>query len=176
MAEQENLRLARESIEAWSAHDPNRLAKIVDEKFVAESDTLPAPELRQQGFHRLHLLRQHPQQTRGANQRLQSRPLIEDQQRTNQAQALYFREQRENHAAGRSRGASRARPRRCFLVREPKRSRGYPEGGLKRQRPIFELSAKSPLHSPSPRPSPSGRGRIFVRWSANPMRAQVSRA
>lgn len=42
MAEQENLRLARESIEAWSAHDPNRLAKIVDEKFVAESDTLPA--------------------------------------------------------------------------------------------------------------------------------------
>jgi steroid delta-isomerase-like uncharacterized protein len=42
MAEQENLRLARESIEAWSAHDPNRLTKIVDEKFVAESDTLPA--------------------------------------------------------------------------------------------------------------------------------------
>ena len=42
MAEQENLRLARESIEAWSAHDPNRLAKSVDEKFVAESDTLPA--------------------------------------------------------------------------------------------------------------------------------------
>jgi steroid delta-isomerase-like uncharacterized protein len=43
MAEQENLRLARESIEAWSAHDPERLVKVVDEKFVAESDTLPAP-------------------------------------------------------------------------------------------------------------------------------------
>lgn len=43
MAEQDNLRLARESIEAWSAHDPNRLAKIADEKFIAESDTLPAP-------------------------------------------------------------------------------------------------------------------------------------
>jgi steroid delta-isomerase-like uncharacterized protein len=42
MAEHENLRLARESIEAWSAHDPDRLTKIVDEKFVAESDTLPA--------------------------------------------------------------------------------------------------------------------------------------
>jgi steroid delta-isomerase-like uncharacterized protein len=42
MAEQENLRLARESIEAWSAHDPDRLTKIVDEKFVAESDALPA--------------------------------------------------------------------------------------------------------------------------------------
>src|SRR5439155_24559570 len=42
MPEQQNLQLARESIEAWSAHDPSRLAKIVDEKFVAESDTLPA--------------------------------------------------------------------------------------------------------------------------------------
>jgi steroid delta-isomerase-like uncharacterized protein len=42
MAEQENLRIARESMDAWSAHDPNRLTKSVDEKFVAESDTLPA--------------------------------------------------------------------------------------------------------------------------------------
>jgi len=42
MAEQDNLRLARESIDAWNAHDFNRLAKIADEKFVAESDTLPA--------------------------------------------------------------------------------------------------------------------------------------
>jgi hypothetical protein len=43
MAEQDNLRLARESIDAWNAHDPNLLAKIADEKFIAESDTLPAP-------------------------------------------------------------------------------------------------------------------------------------
>jgi steroid delta-isomerase-like uncharacterized protein len=50
MAEQDNLRLARESIEAWSAHDPTRLAKIVDEKFVAESDTLPAPVIGPQGL------------------------------------------------------------------------------------------------------------------------------
>jgi steroid delta-isomerase-like uncharacterized protein len=50
MSEQENLRLARESIDAWSAHDPNRLAKIVDEKFVAESDTLPAPVQGAQGL------------------------------------------------------------------------------------------------------------------------------
>jgi steroid delta-isomerase-like uncharacterized protein len=42
MAEHENLRLARESIEAWSAHDPDRLTRIVDEKFIAESDALPA--------------------------------------------------------------------------------------------------------------------------------------
>jgi len=50
MAEQNNVRLARESIEAWSAHDPNRLAKIVDETFVAESDTLPAPVRGAQGL------------------------------------------------------------------------------------------------------------------------------
>jgi len=43
MSEQENVRLAREIIEAWNAHDPNRLAKIVDDTFIAESDTLPTP-------------------------------------------------------------------------------------------------------------------------------------
>jgi len=43
MAEQENLELARESMAAWSAHDPDRLATIVDEKFIVESDTLPGP-------------------------------------------------------------------------------------------------------------------------------------
>jgi steroid delta-isomerase-like uncharacterized protein len=50
MGEQDNLRVARESIEAWSAHDPNRLAKIVDETFVAESDTLPAAVRGAQGL------------------------------------------------------------------------------------------------------------------------------
>jgi steroid delta-isomerase-like uncharacterized protein len=53
MAEHENLRLARESIEAWSAHDPDRLTKIVDEKFVAESDTLPASVNGPQGLAQL---------------------------------------------------------------------------------------------------------------------------
>jgi steroid delta-isomerase-like uncharacterized protein len=42
MPEQDNLRIARENMDAWSAHDPNRLTKNVDEKFVGESDTLPA--------------------------------------------------------------------------------------------------------------------------------------
>ena len=50
MAEQENLQLARDSMEAWSAHDPNRLAKNVDEKFVAEGDTLPGPVQGSQGL------------------------------------------------------------------------------------------------------------------------------
>ena len=43
MAEQDNLQIAREIIEAWNAHDPNRFAKLVHEQFVAESDTLPSP-------------------------------------------------------------------------------------------------------------------------------------
>jgi predicted ester cyclase len=43
MAEQDNRRLAREVFDAWNAHDPERLAKLIDEKYVAESDTLPAP-------------------------------------------------------------------------------------------------------------------------------------
>jgi steroid delta-isomerase-like uncharacterized protein len=50
MAEADNLRTARDSIDAWNAHDPNRLAKLVDESFVAESDTLPAPVAGQQGL------------------------------------------------------------------------------------------------------------------------------
>jgi len=50
MSEQENLGAARESIDAWSAHDPNRLAKLVAEEFVAESDTLPAPIKGPQGL------------------------------------------------------------------------------------------------------------------------------
>ena len=43
MAQQDNLKLARQTIEAWNAHDPDRLAKMVDEKWLAESDTLQAP-------------------------------------------------------------------------------------------------------------------------------------
>ena len=50
MSEQDNLRIARENIEAWNAHDPNRLGKNADEKFIAESDTLPAPVNGAQGL------------------------------------------------------------------------------------------------------------------------------
>ena len=43
MAEQDNLRVIREVFDAWNAHDPNRMMKLFDEKFVGETDTLPAP-------------------------------------------------------------------------------------------------------------------------------------
>jgi len=43
MAEQDNVRTVHEVFEAWNAHDPDRLAKLVDESYLAESDTIPAP-------------------------------------------------------------------------------------------------------------------------------------
>ena len=43
MGEQENARTVREVFEAWNAHDPDRLANLVDASYVAESDTIPAP-------------------------------------------------------------------------------------------------------------------------------------
>ena len=41
MSEQENLQIVRHAFDAWNAHDPNHLAKLFDEKYVEESDTLP---------------------------------------------------------------------------------------------------------------------------------------
>ena len=41
MPEQENLQIVRQLFEAWNAHDPDRLAALLDEGFVGESDTLP---------------------------------------------------------------------------------------------------------------------------------------
>ena len=43
MAEQDNVRVLREVFDAWNQHDANRLMKLVDEKFIGETDTLPAP-------------------------------------------------------------------------------------------------------------------------------------
>ncbi len=43
MAEQENVRIERELWDAWNAHDPERYTKILDEKWMAESDTVPTP-------------------------------------------------------------------------------------------------------------------------------------
>lgn len=34
--------IVRESIEAWNAHDPDGVARLVSDDFVSESDTLPA--------------------------------------------------------------------------------------------------------------------------------------
>lgn len=43
MSEHENLRLMREFFEAANAHDVDRLAAMVEEAYVQESDSLPAP-------------------------------------------------------------------------------------------------------------------------------------
>src|SRR5436305_14935273 len=42
MATQDNLKTAREDIEAWNKHDLERHAKLLDEKHVFESATIPA--------------------------------------------------------------------------------------------------------------------------------------
>ena len=43
MSEQDNLQTTRDAFEAWNAHDPERYVKNLDEKWIAESDTMPAP-------------------------------------------------------------------------------------------------------------------------------------
>ncbi len=43
MADTDNMRIARESIGAWNAHDPEHLVKLLAKEYVAESDTLSVP-------------------------------------------------------------------------------------------------------------------------------------
>src|SRR5436309_13097820 len=43
MGTQNNLKTIRGDIEAWNKHDLERHAKLLDEKHVFESDTIPAP-------------------------------------------------------------------------------------------------------------------------------------
>jgi steroid delta-isomerase-like uncharacterized protein len=43
MVEKHNLELVRESFDAWNAHDVERYAKLLDERYVQESDTLQQP-------------------------------------------------------------------------------------------------------------------------------------
>jgi steroid delta-isomerase-like uncharacterized protein len=40
---QENVKVVRQMFEAWNAHEPDRLVKLLDEKYMTESDTVPAP-------------------------------------------------------------------------------------------------------------------------------------
>jgi hypothetical protein len=54
MSEQDNMKLARQVIDAWNAHDPERLVKLADEKYVAESDTVPSTGQGRAGFARVH--------------------------------------------------------------------------------------------------------------------------
>jgi steroid delta-isomerase-like uncharacterized protein len=50
MSEQDNMKVARQVIDAWNAHDPEQLMKQADEKYIAESDTIPAPITGAQGL------------------------------------------------------------------------------------------------------------------------------
>ncbi len=43
MAQHDNLQIIRKIFEAWNKHDPERYVKLLDEKHVIESDTIPAP-------------------------------------------------------------------------------------------------------------------------------------
>jgi steroid delta-isomerase-like uncharacterized protein len=40
---QDNVKLVRQMFDAWNGHDPDRLLKLLDEKYMSESDTLPSP-------------------------------------------------------------------------------------------------------------------------------------
>lgn len=42
MNRQDSIQIVRSIFEAWNRHDPDRYAKLLDEKHVVESDTLPA--------------------------------------------------------------------------------------------------------------------------------------
>jgi ketosteroid isomerase-like protein len=41
MSEQDNIKHARQIFDAWNSHDVERYVKLLDEKIVIESDTLP---------------------------------------------------------------------------------------------------------------------------------------
>src|SRR3989442_836782 len=50
MSEQDNLRIARQGWDAWNAHDVDGALKVLDEKHVWETDTLPAPVVGRDGY------------------------------------------------------------------------------------------------------------------------------
>jgi steroid delta-isomerase-like uncharacterized protein len=43
MSTQENVKVVRQMFDAWNSHDPERLVKLLDEKYMSESDTVPSP-------------------------------------------------------------------------------------------------------------------------------------
>jgi steroid delta-isomerase-like uncharacterized protein len=42
MSTQENVKVVRQLFDAWNGHDPDRLVKLLDEKYMSESDTVPS--------------------------------------------------------------------------------------------------------------------------------------
>jgi steroid delta-isomerase-like uncharacterized protein len=43
MSTQDNVKVVRQLFDAWNGHDPDRLVKLLDEKYMSESDTVPSP-------------------------------------------------------------------------------------------------------------------------------------
>src|SRR5439155_26438030 len=50
MSDQDNIRIARQSWDALNAHDVDGVLKVLDEKHVWETDTLPAPVVGRDGY------------------------------------------------------------------------------------------------------------------------------
>jgi steroid delta-isomerase-like uncharacterized protein len=50
MADQDNLRIVRQGWDAWNAHDVEGALKVLDEKHVWETDTLPTPVVGRDGY------------------------------------------------------------------------------------------------------------------------------
>jgi steroid delta-isomerase-like uncharacterized protein len=44
MTTQDNAKVVRQMFDAWNAHDPERLVKLLEEKYVSESDTNPGAQ------------------------------------------------------------------------------------------------------------------------------------
>ena len=43
MTTQDNVKVIRQLFDAWNAHDADRLVKLLDEKYMSESDTVASP-------------------------------------------------------------------------------------------------------------------------------------
>ena len=50
MADQDNIRVVREAFDAWNDHNVERQLKLLDEKHIAESDTIPQPAIGREAF------------------------------------------------------------------------------------------------------------------------------
>lgn len=50
MSDRDNIRIARQSWDAWNDHDIDGVLKVLDEKHVWETDTLPGPVVGRDGY------------------------------------------------------------------------------------------------------------------------------
>ncbi|MGH7324670.1 MAG: ester cyclase [Candidatus Rokuibacteriota bacterium] len=56
MSEKDNARIVQELFDAWNSHDPDGLAKLLDDEYVEESDTLPGPIRGREGARQVMLM------------------------------------------------------------------------------------------------------------------------